>query len=141
MSTNEKTAFTFNPIAVFSEYRLKGLWSRITDRPFPKVVALLLKKEDYEYVMRISENVEADKLINKVEYGDENLRLTESLGNVSFVRDSVKIDGKPLNNFWIITVREQDFEDIDYTLFHELSHIAHGDYQRFKWLFRLQKEN
>lgn len=103
---------------VIPKERLVSAWETLMDEPFPKVKALQLENDDFNYVMRLRQNKE-DEIRERIEWG-RVLSIEETDGCVFNADDSFDAD-------YIILVRKTPYHALEEVLKHELSHIAKGD--------------
>ena len=98
--------------------QLLAIWKTLTDKPFPKIKALVLNDDDFNHVIE-HRHCPGDALRELQEWG--RLLSTEGTDACIFNADeSAKVD-------YVILVRENPYHDFKEILEHELLHILKGD--------------
>jgi hypothetical protein len=100
------------------EKKLVKVWKTLSSRPLPKIKALKLSDEDFDYVIQHKHCIE-DEFREIEEWG----RILSSKGTDACVFNGNKTD----NAEYVILVRENPYHSLDEIIVHEISHIAHGD--------------
>jgi hypothetical protein len=94
------------------------IWKTLTNEPFPRVKAFLLRDYDFDDVVR-STRCKEDALREMVEWG----KVLSASGTDACVFNSEdSADGD-----YIILIRSNPYHALREVLEHELSHIARGD--------------
>ena len=98
--------------------QLVKAWKTLSSEPLPKVKALKLSDEDFNYVIQHRHCLE-DDLREIEEWG--RILSTKSTDACVFNADETE------DADYIILVRENPYHNVDEIILHELSHIARGD--------------
>ncbi len=98
--------------------KLVKAWKTLSSKPLPKIKALRLSDEDFNYVIQQRRCLE-DDLREIEEWG----RLLSTRGTDACVFNACEHEDAQ----YIILVRENPYHRIDEIILHELSHIARGD--------------
>ena len=98
--------------------RLMAAWRTLSKEPFPKVKALRLSDDDFNYVLQHRRCLE-DDLREIEEWG----RVLSTKGTDACVFNAEDTDDAD----YIILVRRNPYHSLDEILVHELTHIARGD--------------
>ena len=93
-------------------------WKTLSRKPLPKIKALELSDEDFNYAIKHRHCFE-DELCDIVEWG----RVLSTKGTDACVFNAEETD----DTKYIILVRENPYHSLDEIILHELSHIARGD--------------
>ncbi len=98
--------------------QLMVLWKTLTDKPYPKIKALILNDDDFNHVIEHRHCTE-DALRELQEWG--RVLSTEGTDACIFNADeTAKVD-------YVILVRENPYHSLKEIIQHELSHIIKGD--------------
>jgi len=98
--------------------QLEAIWKTLTDKPYPKIKALILNDNDFNHVIEHRRCTE-DALRELQEWG--RVLSTEGTDACIFNGDkTVKAD-------YVILVRESPYHSLKEIIQHELSHIIKGD--------------
>jgi hypothetical protein len=98
--------------------QLEAIWKTLTDKPYPKIKALILNDDDFNHVIEHRHCTE-DALRELQEWG--RVLSTEGTDACIFNGDkTAKAD-------YVILVRDNPYHDLKEILEHELSHILKGD--------------
>jgi hypothetical protein len=100
------------------EKKLVKAWKNLSSKPLPKIKALKLSDEDFDYVIQHRHCIE-DDFREIEEWG----RTLSTKGTDACVFNADKSDDAE----YVILVRENPHHSIDEIIVHELSHIARGD--------------
>jgi hypothetical protein len=103
---------------VIPEEKLLSLWSRLTEKPFPSVIALQLEDSDF------------DRIIQLRKCSDDERRELEEWGRLLTARGTdacVFSADEFTDSGYVILVRENPYHTLDEILEHELHHIVKGD--------------
>ncbi len=98
--------------------QLVKAWKTLSCKPLPKVKALELSDEDFNYVIQHRHCFE-DELCEIEEWG----RVLSTKGTDACVFNAEETDDAE----YIILVRKNPYHSLDEIILHELSHIARGD--------------
>jgi hypothetical protein len=98
--------------------QLAEAWKKLTDKPFPKVKALILNDDDFNHIIEHM-NCSEDALREIQEWG----RVLSTEGTDACVFNADKADKAD----YVILVRENPYHGLNDILEHELSHILNGD--------------
>ena len=101
-----------------SKKQLVSTWKKLTDRPFPKIKALMVSDDDFDHVMR-QRNCLEDDLREMEEWG----RILSTKGTDACVFNAEQAADAD----YIILVRQNPYHSLEEIIQHELSHIARGD--------------
>ncbi|MBE3115938.1 hypothetical protein IMZ68_01915 [Candidatus Bathyarchaeota archaeon] len=101
-----------------SKKQLVSTWKKLTDRPFPKIKALMVSDDDFDHVMRQRHCLE-DDLREIEEWG----RILSTKGTDACVFNAEQAADAD----YIILVRQNPYHSLEEIIQHELSHIARGD--------------
>ena len=93
-------------------------WKKLSRKPFPKVKALKLSDDDFNYVLQHRHCIEDD--FGEIEEWGKVLS-TKGTDACVFNADETE------DSDYIILVRENPYHSLDEIILHELSHIARGD--------------
>jgi len=93
-------------------------WKTLSSKPLPKVKALQLSDEDFNYVIQHRHCFE-DELCEIEEWG----RVLSTGGTDACVFNAEETRDAD----YVILVRENPYHSLDEIILHELSHIARGD--------------
>ena len=99
--------------------QLAKAWKTLSSKPLPKVKALKLSDEDFNYVIQHRHCVEDD--LREIEEWGKVLS-TKGTDACVFNADDTDDDTE-----YIILVRENPYHSLNEIILHELSHIARGD--------------
>jgi hypothetical protein len=94
------------------------VWKSLTDKPFPKIKAMILSDDDFNHVIE-HRNCPEDALREIEEWG----RILSTKGTDACVfngDDKEKAD-------YIILIRKNPYHKLEEIIPHELSHIIRGD--------------
>jgi hypothetical protein len=100
------------------ETKLVKAWKTLSSKPMPKIKALKLNNEDFEYVIKHRQCYEDEKREIE-EWG----RVLSTEGTDACVFNAEKTG----DDQYFIIVRENPYHRLDEIIIHELSHIARGD--------------
>lgn len=98
--------------------QLAIIWKKLTDKPFPKITALILNDEDF------NKNIERHKCQEDAkreikEWG----RLLSTQGT-----DACVFNNDPTSETrYVILIRKKHYHSLEEIIQHELSHIIRGD--------------
>jgi hypothetical protein len=95
--------------------QLLQVWESLTDKPYPKIQALILSDNDFNHVIE-HRSCPEDMLREIEEWG----RVLSTKGTDACVFNGEKTD-------YIILIRENPYHKLDEILPHELLHIIRGD--------------
>jgi len=95
--------------------QLLQAWKSLTDKPLPKIKALILTDEDFNHIIE-HRQCPQDMLREIEEWG----RVLSTKGTDACVFNGEKTD-------YIILIRENPYHNIEEIISHELSHIIRGD--------------
>ncbi|MGD6935278.1 MAG: hypothetical protein ACQCN5_13840 [Candidatus Bathyarchaeia archaeon] len=98
--------------------QLLPVWESLTDKPFPKIKALILSDKDF------------DRVLEKRQCPEDMIREIEEWGRVLSTKgtDACVFNGDCEEKVeYFILVRENPFHKIDEIIPHELAHIIRGD--------------
>lgn len=98
--------------------QLVTVWKRLTDKPFPKVKALILNDEDFNHVIE-HWHCSEDALREIQEWG----RVLSTEGTDACVFNAEETDKAD----YMILVRENPYHNLKEIIEHELLHILKGD--------------
>ena len=100
------------------EIQISEAWKTLSVKPLPKILALELRDEDFNYIIDMRRCPE-DQLREIEEWG----RVLSTKGTDACVFNAdVDEDAD-----YVILVRENPYHTLDEIIIHELSHIAKGD--------------
>jgi hypothetical protein len=100
------------------ERQLVKAWKTTSSKPFPKVKALKLSDEDFNFVIK-NRRCPEDNLREIEEWG----RVLSTRGTDACVFNAEETGGSE----YVILVRENPYHTLEEIILHELSHIARGD--------------
>jgi len=100
------------------EKKLAKAWKNLSNKPLPKIKALKLSDEDFNYIIQHRRCIE-DDFREIEEWG----RTLSTKGTDACVFNAEKDD----NAEFVIIVRENPYHSLDEIIVHELTHIARGD--------------
>ena len=98
--------------------RLVSIWNKLTNKPFPLVVAFQLEDLDFDRLLKLR-SCREDERREMLEWG-RVLSAGGTDGCVFNVDEHVDVD-------YVILVRKHSYHQLDEILMHELMHIARGD--------------
>ena len=98
--------------------QLVTAWKTLSDKPFPKIRALVLNDADFNHVIQ-HRHYEGDDLREIEEWG----RVLSTKGTDACVFNAEE----NADADYIVLVRENPYHTLDEIILHELSHIARGD--------------
>jgi hypothetical protein len=101
-----------------SKKQLVSVWKKLTDKPYPKIKALILTDEDFDHVMEHRRCLE-DQLREIEEWG----RILPTKGTDACIfnaEDTADAD-------YVILIRQNAYHTLDEIIEHELTHLARGD--------------
>lgn len=101
-----------------SKKQLVSTWKKLTDRPFPKIKALMVSDDDFEQIMQHRHCLEDD------------LREIEEWGHILSTKGTdacVFNADQAADADYIILVRKNPYHSLEEIIQHELSHVARGD--------------
>jgi hypothetical protein len=104
------------------EKRLTSLWRVLTKKPFPRLVALQLEDEEFDYALELMSRSDCS--------GENERREIEEWGKTLTIRgtDACVFDTDEYPDIdYIVLVRENPYHSLEEILKHELSHIIRGD--------------
>ncbi len=101
-----------------NEKKLVEAWKTLSSKPLPKIKALRISDEDFEYIIHQRRCIE-DECREIEEWG----KILPVEGTDACVFNAHETD----NAKYIILVRENPYHSLDEIIVHELSHIARGD--------------
>jgi hypothetical protein len=98
--------------------QLLSTWTRLTNKPFPEIRALLLGDNAFDHILR-SSRCEEDELRELEEWN----RTLTTKGT-----DACIFNSEPESGFdYTILIRENHYHSLEKIIRHELSHIVKGD--------------
>lgn len=103
---------------VVSRREVISAWKGLTIKPFPKVIALRLKDEDF------------NRYIGQIKCPDDERREIHEWGRILSIKGTdacVYQTAEFVDVEYIILIRENPYHSIAEILKHELSHIVRGD--------------
>jgi hypothetical protein len=98
--------------------QLQQTWENLTDKPYPKIKALILTDDDFNHVIEHRQCPE-DMLREIEEWG----RVLSTKGTDACIFNG---DNKEKADY-IILVRENPYHSLEEIIAHELAHIIRGD--------------
>lgn len=98
--------------------QLVTLWKTLTDKPFPKIKALILNDDDFNHIIEHRHCTE-DALRELQEWG----RVLSTKGTDACIFNA----DETAQADYIILVRANPYHSLEEIIQHELSHIIHGD--------------
>ena len=101
-----------------NEEQLSKAWKNLSSKPLPKIKALTLRDDDFNYVIETRRCPE-DNMREIEEWG----RILSTKGTDACVFNADQNEGAD----YIILVREKPYHSLDEIIVHELGHIARGD--------------
>jgi hypothetical protein len=101
-----------------SEEQLANAWKNLSSKPLPKIKALTLRDEDFNYVID-QRRCPEDNMRELEEWG----RILSTKGTDACVFNADQNEGAD----YIILVRENPYHTLEEIIVHELGHIARGD--------------
>ena len=93
-------------------------WKKLTDKPYPKITALILSDEDFNHVIE-HQGCHEDLLREIQEWG----RLLSTQGTDACVFNSDSTN----KSEYTILIRKNPYHTLEEIIQHELSHIIRGD--------------
>ena len=100
------------------EKKLVKAWKTLTSKPLPKIKALKLSDEDFDYIIQHRHCIE-DDFREIEEWG----KVLSAKGIDACVFNADEADDAE----YVILVRENSYHSLDEIIVHELSHIMRGD--------------
>jgi len=100
------------------EKKLAKAWKNLSNKPLPKIKALKLSDEDFNYIIQHRRCIE-DDFREIEEWG----RTLSTKGTDACVFNADKAEDAE----YVILIRENPYHTLDEIIVHELSHIARGD--------------
>jgi hypothetical protein len=113
-----------------SKRKLNNAWKKLSHKPLPKVKAIKVSDEDFNYVLQHRRCLE-DDFREIEEWG----RILSAKGTDACVFNGDKTD----DSEYVILVRENPYHTLDEIIVHELSHIARGDLEATSFSKRIEK--
>ena len=101
-----------------SKKQLVSTWKKLTDRPFPKIKALMVSDDDFDHIMQQRHCLE-DDLREIEEWG----RILSTKGTDACVFNAEQAADAD----YIVLVRQNPYHSLEEIIQHELSHIVRGD--------------
>ncbi len=98
--------------------QLEPVWKSLTDKPYPKIKALILNDSDFNHIIELRQCPE-DMMREIEEWG----RVLTTKGTDACIFNG---DYKEKNEYTIL-IREKPYHKIEEIIPHELSHIIRGD--------------